>query len=233
MNSKIIFALILTMLISAMPTLGATIHGRVFDYSFEIVHNSIVKINSLPMQIMVSTDGNYSFSVPRGEFQIVALQKDSSDMLINYVEENISISGDGDYVRDIIMFPARDLGELDIDPDLMQMINTAGDVENSSTDIKNFILYATIVIVLAFLFMKIFLRKKKFIRNPSIGESDDLAEMLAFIKKHKRVTQKEIRKEFSLSEAKISLLLSDLESQHKIRKIKKGRGNIIIYDDNN
>ncbi|MBU0461991.1 MAG: transcriptional regulator, partial [Nanoarchaeota archaeon] len=43
-----------------------------------------------------------------------------------------------------------------------------------------------------------------------------------------RITQKELRKEIPLSEAKISLLISELEHKSKIEKIKKGRGNIII-----
>lgn len=239
MNAKIAFVLILSLLFSAMPTLGATIHGRIFDYSFEIARNSIVKIDSVPTQIMISTDGNYSFSVPKGDFKLVALQKDSSDMLTYYVEEKISIIDDGDYIRDLIMFPANDLGELDLDPDLMQMINTAGELDSGSSHTKDIILYSAlgaIVIVLAYLIVISFLRKKKSGQDRDASETspakaDDLAEMLAFIKKHRRVTQKDIRKEFSLSEAKISLLLSDLESQHRIRKIKKGRGNIIIYDD--
>jgi uncharacterized membrane protein len=55
--------------------------------------------------------------------------------------------------------------------------------------------------------------------------------VLAFIRSHKRVTQKEIRKSFPMSEAKISLIITDLESQGKVRKIKKGRGNVIIADE--
>ncbi|HLD88847.1 MAG TPA: hypothetical protein VI894_01435 [Candidatus Nanoarchaeia archaeon] len=45
-----------------------------------------------------------------------------------------------------------------------------------------------------------------------------------------RTTQKDIRKEIPLSEAKISLVLSDLEAKKLIKKIKKGRGNIIILE---
>ena len=43
-----------------------------------------------------------------------------------------------------------------------------------------------------------------------------------------RITQKELRKYFPLSEAKVSLLLTELEAKGKIEKIKKGRGNIIL-----
>ena len=64
---------------------------------------------------------------------------------------------------------------------------------------------------------------------PLVQETDnELNKMLCFIKKEKRTTQKELRKMFPFSEAKISLMISDLESQGKIRKIKRGRGNIII-----
>jgi len=43
-----------------------------------------------------------------------------------------------------------------------------------------------------------------------------------------RTTQKYIRKQIPLSEAKISLMIAELEHKGIIEKIKKGRGNIII-----
>ena len=46
-----------------------------------------------------------------------------------------------------------------------------------------------------------------------------------------RVTQKELRQMTSLSEAKVSLILSELEEDKLVRKIKKGRGNIIILNN--
>ena len=57
----------------------------------------------------------------------------------------------------------------------------------------------------------------------------DLKKIMRLLRKNKgRLTQKEIRKEFPLSEAKISLMIAELESLGKIKKIKKGRGNIIV-----
>jgi uncharacterized membrane protein len=56
--------------------------------------------------------------------------------------------------------------------------------------------------------------------------------MLSLLAKNQgRMTQKDIRKEFPLSEAKISLIIAQLESAGKISKIKKGRGNIIILNN--
>ncbi|MBI4150948.1 hypothetical protein HY492_02370, partial [Candidatus Woesearchaeota archaeon] len=43
-----------------------------------------------------------------------------------------------------------------------------------------------------------------------------------------RTTQKEIRKQTPLSEAKVSLIIAELEHKNLIEKIKQGRGNIII-----
>ena len=44
-----------------------------------------------------------------------------------------------------------------------------------------------------------------------------------------RISQKELRKELlPLSEAKVSLIITELEHLGKIEKIKKGRGNVLI-----
>jgi len=55
-------------------------------------------------------------------------------------------------------------------------------------------------------------------------------EVLDALKKSgNRLTQKELREKVqSVGEAKISLILAELESMGKIKKIKKGRGNIIV-----
>ncbi len=50
------------------------------------------------------------------------------------------------------------------------------------------------------------------------------------MKKGGRVTQKELRGEMKCSEAKVSLMLDDLEDRGYIKKIKKGRSNIIIAE---
>ena len=57
----------------------------------------------------------------------------------------------------------------------------------------------------------------------------DIEKLLNILKSNNgRMTQKDLRKHFAMSEAKISLMITELESLKKIKKIKKGRGNIII-----
>mgnify|MGYP000167908787 CR=1 FL=1 len=56
----------------------------------------------------------------------------------------------------------------------------------------------------------------------------DLKKIVNFIyKQGKRTTQKEIRKHFPFSEAKISLMLTELEHKGLIEKFKKGKSNVI------
>ena len=220
---------------------SATIHGKVFDYNFRLATNSVVKINTVPEQRIVAVDGSYSFMVPVGEYTITAFVNDEAEQLVYFVEDNISVVGEGDYVRDLILFPYEDLGELDLNGDFDEVI--IEDEKGGSALLIIFYVLGGAVLIMALLVLVFGGKKGKKKEKPeaqgvetvkTIGtgeEPDELDKVLAFIKAHKRVTQKDIRKEFPLSEAKISLIITDLESQGKVRKIKKGRGNIVIYNE--
>lgn len=61
---------------------------------------------------------------------------------------------------------------------------------------------------------------------------DDLQEVLDIvIANGGRITQKDLRGKLRYSEAKVSLIVSDLENRGLVEKFKKGRGNIIIIPD--
>jgi uncharacterized membrane protein len=65
--------------------------------------------------------------------------------------------------------------------------------------------------------------------KPERIREDYTEQLLEIIKKEGgRTTQKDLRKLMPLSEAKISLMVSELEHKGIVEKIKKGRGNIII-----
>lgn len=66
--------------------------------------------------------------------------------------------------------------------------------------------------------------------SDAAGTDDEYGrKIIDFIKSNEgRVTQKDIRKQLPLSEAKVSLVITELEHLGKIKKIKKGRGNIIV-----
>lgn len=58
---------------------------------------------------------------------------------------------------------------------------------------------------------------------------DDLKEIIHILESHGgRMTQKDLRGRLNCSEAKVSLMITDLEDRGLIQKVKKGRGNVIL-----
>lgn len=248
----------LAVFVLLMPfVLGATIHGKVFDYNFALANNSVVRINTVPEQVIVAVDGTYSFNVPTGEYTLSAELKDDLDRVIYSLEDKISIVNNGDYVRDLIMFPNENLTELDLENNVTTP-SLPDDIKAGSQ--KSILLLTGLVLIIIFAwiycaaFKKCKWKAKLFPNNaekakdketstPEVKANepieaeeaeeteDELAGVADFIKNNKRVTQKDIRKQFPMSEAKISLMLTDLESQGKIRKIKKGRGNVVVWEE--
>ena len=83
-----------------------------------------------------------------------------------------------------------------------------------------------IIVILAIAIIIAVTKKRK---RKIVEENDELDDVLNLIKKEGgRITQKNIRKNLGLSEAKASLIITELEHKEIVKRIKKGRGNIII-----
>lgn len=82
---------------------------------------------------------------------------------------------------------------------------------------------------------------EKPVENPEIKTLDprkklplpaDLHEVMGIIRgQNGRITQRDLCSRLKCSEAKVSLMLFDLEKRELIEKFKKGRGNIVILRD--
>ncbi len=202
-------------------TAAATIHGSIYDDQLETLNNVKLSINTEPKQTLISKDGQYIFNVNPGSYILKAEYYKSEFRKFSAIE-NINISSDGDYVIDLILFEIVDDDDLN-NPELN--IDTNIDFENHN---NNFIYVLTISIFIILIILLI----KHFKKNKSVNQIDydnDAKLVLNAIKESGgRTTQKELRKKFQCSEAKISLILTELDHQNKIIKIKKGRGNIIL-----
>lgn len=85
--------------------LAATIHGTVYEwYSFKPLENSIVEINSTPEQSLVATNAEYSFNLTPGTYRINASYFEGNTVVYE-TEEEVTISDDGEYVHDLLLFP--------------------------------------------------------------------------------------------------------------------------------
>ncbi len=229
---------------------AAAVHGVIYSWSdFEKpLRNAIVEINSIPVQSKVATDGTYSFEdLQPGNYTIMA--KFYRNNVMEYSAEEVVriVDREGNFNIDILLFPATD-SEIEYLGDM----NLTGDIDLKNDPPSNTYLWAAgIVIILSSVLIGLWIWKKKtppggqIINDPPMQQPEkipdtpekeipeDLRDLYALImKKGGRVTQKDLRGDMKCSEAKVSLMLDDLEDRGYIKKIKKGRSNIIIAEKN-
>lgn len=225
---KIIYILIILFLISIVSnsTNAATIHGNIYDLSLSIVSGARISINTTPEQFLISKSGKYSLEIPKGSY-LIRSELSKNNIVSAYEERNINVIEDGNYVIDFILFPSFD-EEDDISKDL--------ELDIPYSENGNFNLFFITIFIIGIIIIYYFFKKKRKIKikenesNENIAE-DELNNVIEIIKQENgRTTQKEIRKKIPVSEAKISLMIAELEHNGKIKKIKKGRGNIIILN---
>jgi uncharacterized membrane protein len=209
---------------------SATIYGTVYDLGLEKAQNAKVEINTNPKQVMIASNGTYSFDVPNGKYSIKAFVMQRHN-IISFVQENITVSQDGRYVLDLILFPEIEEGLEDPELEVNEVIDGNGKM-------MYLILGLLLVLLVIFALVARKLYKKEEKTEEKLEEAEhkleevlesELSAVVSIIKREGgRTTQKDIRKQIPLSEAKISLMIAELEHKGVIEKIKKGRGNIII-----
>ena len=224
MKRFILFLLMAALLSSGFAN-AATIYGAVYDLSLKKVSNAEVEINSSPRQFMVAINGTYSFEVPNGDYLIESnhFQKKS---VVSAAKENVTVKQEGSYVIDLILFPEVESGFEE--PDSVGINESFLDTSIQKKYSVIPLIIAIFIIALIGLYY-LFIKKKKINRREEFTDDDELRKLINIIKKEGgRATQKDIRKQIPLSEAKISLMIAELEHKGVVEKIKKGRGNIII-----
>lgn len=211
---KLLFCLMFLILIES--ALGAVIRGEVYDLDLNRLTSVVIEVNSTPKQRVISKDGSYSLTLNPGYYRIKANYTDGA---IYFAEEQIKVVEDGIYTLDLFLFPSFEEEETLIkDTDI--------DIEDKYYETTGY----TGLILLAFVILTIIFFK--FVKKRPEEPEPGLQQIIDLIRKEGgRATQKEIRKKIPLSEAKISLMITELESKGKIRKIKKGRGNILLLNE--
>ncbi len=248
-TSAFFLIIIIFILLSTLSTVqAATIQGKIYLPDLELAKKSLVNINSAPRQNLVSSDGTYSFIVPQGTYTIEAFYTIQGILL--YANETITVPQEGSFNLDIILFETPDIEDIDLDETDLKLIEDLLK-EKPKTNWDLIIGMIAIVIVIAvaiYLFLKAKkemkktkpVRKHKKFRAKTVKANleeekpvgdEAIEKTLTILKREKRVTQKDIRKELKISEAKASLIIADLEAQGKVKKIKRGRGNIILYQE--
>lgn len=221
----------------------ATVHGAVYDWeTFKLLENTIVEVNSTPPQSQVAKYGLYSFDLPMGTYSLSASYYEKGQ-LVSYAEEELNITDGGDYILDILLLPAYPNGNFN---------NTrpnGGTPFPDDTSKSTIFLIAAGSLLIAGSIVLLVLKKRQRSQvvplDDSLYEVDhsgtedsnyngvslpqDLQQLVNIIKANGgRITQRDLRNKIHYSEAKVSLMISDLENRGIIEKFKKGRGNIIV-----
>jgi len=252
------FLLFIAMLHTVAAT---TISGTTYEwYSLEPLQNVILDINTIPRQTVVADNGSFSFDITEPGSYLIKAQYFEDNLLKYEANEVISVQGEGNFRLDLILFPSLenddflfdDFNELNvpIEPD------SSGIKQDS---ILIYLILLAVAGIIFYLFItrrplatsavsqmpEIQYKEKGTSQDSNSGEKTsqsnnaerptsekELDEVIGIIKDYGgRITQKDLREKLPHSEAKVSLIVAELEHLGRIKKFKKGRGNIIVMKD--
>ncbi len=205
---------------------AATLYGTVYDGEFSPVRSQ-VSINTTPPQVAVSANGSYAFELPEGDYVLSAASQDLT------AQKDVTIVGPGQYRIDLLLLPQNPTTDPTLGDLLDEGIGTA--LPNEAVP-SAWPAWAVVAVLLAAAGGYAFLSKKPALAQaPPVKEetqaplSDAQKTVLSTLESFNgRASQKELRKALGQwSEAKVSMELTELEDKGLLRKIKRGRGNII------
>lgn len=223
---------LLILLIIIPYTTATTLHGSIYNSNLELEKDVLVEITTTPEQKYLSKDGTYSFDLNPGQYSLTANKG------FNEITQIVKVEKEGVFLLDL--FFLLDLSqEEDLWQDTQQDLFSETILEEQGYETWRYLVAAAIVIFAFYRFGKVrkkhgslrkFKQKVKETKNIPENDESQLKEVLEVIRKHEgRIKQKVLRKELlHLSEAKVSLIVTELEHIGKVEKIKKGRGNILI-----
>ena len=216
-----LFAFILANLALAS---AATIKGTLYDQNFDLVKNARVTVNTSPDQAIVTKEGEYSFELPEGTYLLQAFVYDNGT-IESKASEEISVKEEGIFTLDLIVFP------ISFGDDLGQSFGD--DFSLNDDNSNNFGVIITVILILIILFLIGVIFRNRilsfFAEKKKEEVSGDLKKIIKIIEKNgKRMNQKDLRKELPYSEAKVSLMIADLEARGIVKRVKRGRGNMLI-----
>ena len=225
---------LLSVLISFSLVSAATLEGSVYGSGLDLEQDVLLEVDG---QKFLSKDGSFSFELDPGEYILTAKKG------FDEVSESVVVK-DGSQVYDVFL-----LNNLDDEEELWQDTNLFIEEDLPNPWYTNWNYWIAFAIV-AYALIKFYgLRRKhgsvhKFRKRVKAeskksieqhkkelaNEPTLLDKALEVIKKHDgRISQKQLRKEMLyLSEAKVSLIVTELEHKELVEKVKKGRGNVLL-----
>ena len=224
--------LLLLVLITCIAN-AYTISGKIYDSNLQPVNTALVQITQ-PKQITLATNANYTFNLSKGEYEIqVAAVVNNKNLTY---KDNITIEN-SDVTYDIILIENQvidnSLNQLTQSLNENYSVNYQKPQENNQFDYAPFalLLLAALIAIFAFKNKKPKPTTNLTTHNESLilEKADEYKEQILSLldKQGGAASQKELRSELPWSEARVSIELTELEKQGRIKRVKTGRANLI------
>lgn len=207
---------------------AATLQGNVYSAdSFDAVQGAMVKLEGASTYQVFSSDGTYAMEVAPGAYNISAYYYENGT-LKGYAKDEIMVGADG-ASYDIVLFSPDEFegvegfGFADVDENIPE------GRKDDWTALAGWAVLLIFVMVAAAYF---FLSKKKGEKPPEVQKKkepdDEEKKVIEILKGSEGMrNQKELREILKCTDTKISLLISSLEAQGYVKRIKRGRENIV------
>ncbi|MEK6981956.1 MAG: hypothetical protein AABX38_03415 [Candidatus Micrarchaeota archaeon] len=232
------FLLFLTLL-NATTIYGDIINGE----NFELINNTIIKIEGVGTTQFIANQ-NYLVQLSEGNYNISASYFESGKLLL-YSKDPINVMGNETNFDIVLLAPDQ----------IDDILDNYQDLPNENEIIKgNLEDYRFLIIGLIGLAIAIYILVKKLGKTQAIetsnnktlenkNDNDENIEEQGIIKEKPdeeisrivkimqdnegRILQRELRQILNFSETKMSLIISEMEVLGLIKRIKKGRENIL------
>ncbi|MFH1785133.1 MAG: hypothetical protein ABH842_01775 [Candidatus Micrarchaeota archaeon] len=225
MRLLVLFMLCLTLLHST------TISGKIYDAdNMKPLNNTIITVENSDNNVVLQQvcDSPYNVEIETGNYTFRAYYFDNGSLKY-YSDYNIQVN-QNNMQLDLILMPY-ELLSLSPGFNPPPAVNPSNTVNNSNPNDQTIVDYSLYIIVLAivivFTLAWFFLRKTP-VTSLEPELDDDCIKVLKILGENEgRMVQKELREILKFSETKMSIIITELEVSGYIKKIKKGRGNVL------
>lgn len=192
---------VLSLLLVASLSHASFVYGDIYENNLEKLNKTVISVEGGFSYQLVTDKANYSIFLPEGEYTISASATDGSGSALR-AEERVKV-GPEDQRMDLVLKPMMDIGQLGL-------------------------LVAFLLVVMVSIWSNRHrLMKPKPQAKPAELDGDAKSVLKLLDGFEGRATQKELKEALRFSDAKLSLILTELEHLGKIKKFKRGRANII------
>lgn len=211
--------------LSALSTAGF-VYGDIYRSDLAPLNHTVIRIEGPFTYQMVTEKGNYSIFLPEGNFTITASSSDEFGNTIFLASDQIKV-GIQDQRLDLVLDRASSVWDYAFPAGIILILivvfiwanrfwnhpskKTEPSASEPANEIQNTIPESS---------------EKQVPLRPEL-DSDAKMVLSTLDSSEGRSTQKELRESLNFSDAKMSLILSELESSGYIKRFKRGRGNVI------